>query len=179
MSDDQTTDIQQPPTPRDKAELIARIRQGRAALQEVIGNLSDAQMTAPGKDGGWSVKDHLAHLTAWERLGLARLQGHPEREPAIVGMDEASYEAADLDGVNAAIYQRHKDEPLAEVRAAFDEATDEVLAVVDGMTWEDLFRPTFPNDPDSEPLLEEVAWNTYKHFADHAGWIQALIGAGA
>ncbi len=176
MSDDRTNDIQQPSTPQNKAELMARIRQGRAALQELIGNLSDARMTAPGKDGGWSVKDHLAHLTAWERLGIARLQGHPEREPEIVGMDEASYEAADLDGVNAAIYQRHKDEPLEGVRTAFDEATDEVLAIVDGMTWEDLLRPTSPNDPDSGLLLENVAGNTYEHVAEHTPWIQALIG---
>jgi hypothetical protein len=176
MSDDQTPDSQQPSMPQDKAELMARIRRGRAALLELIGNLSDARMTAPGKDGGWSIKDHVAHLTAWERLALARLQGYPEREPAIVGMDEASYEAADLDGVNAAIYQRHKDEPLVAVRAAFDTATDEVLAVVEGMTWEELLRPTFPSDPDAELLLENVVGNTYGHWAEHTPWIQELIG---
>jgi hypothetical protein len=179
MSDDQTNDVQQPSTPQEKAELIARIRQGRAALLELIGDLSDAQMTAPGKDGGWSVKDHLAHLTAWERLAIARLQGRSEREPEIVGMDAASYTTADLGGVNAAIYQRHKDEPLAGVRAAFDTATDEVVAVVDGMTWEDLLRPTFPNDPDSGLLLENVAGNTYDHVAEHTPWIQAVIGVGS
>jgi hypothetical protein len=179
MSDHQTSDSQEPATPRDKAELMARIRAGRAALMGLIGPLSDAQMTAMGKDGGWSVKDHLAHLTAWERLVIARLQGHPDRESAIMGMDAAAYAEADLDGVNAAVYGRYRDVPLADVRAAFDAATDEVLAVVEGMAWEDLLRPTAPNDPDSGLLLENVVGNTYGHVAEHTPWIQAVIAAGA
>jgi hypothetical protein len=175
VSDEQQTVPQPPDWPRDKADLIARIRQGRAALADLIAGLSEVRLTTPGSAGGWSVKDHLAHLTAWERLVIGRLRGQTDREHEVVGMDEAAYAAADEESLNAFIYQRHKDQPLGEVRAAFDAATDEVLALVDAMTWEDLRRPTFPDLPGSGALLGNVVGNTYGHFNEHQEWIQDLL----
>ncbi|MEK7693088.1 MAG: ClbS/DfsB family four-helix bundle protein, partial [Chloroflexota bacterium] len=53
-----------------KAELLDAIRRDRATLDALVTSLSEAQMIAPELDAGWSVKDVLAHITAWEQLCL-------------------------------------------------------------------------------------------------------------
>src|SRR5574341_330088 len=68
--------------PSSKTELLARIQAERAALEQAIANLSEAQMTALGPES-WSVKDHLAHVVTWEQiLVLAHLQGRSFAEAA-------------------------------------------------------------------------------------------------
>jgi hypothetical protein len=52
--------------PATKAELMARIEREWAVLQALLAQVSEEQMEAPGADG-WSVKDQVAHLAAWER----------------------------------------------------------------------------------------------------------------
>jgi uncharacterized damage-inducible protein DinB len=72
-----------------------------------IEQLSDQQMDVPGA-GGWSVKDNLAHLAAWERFMLLyHLQSHPPHEAMQVG--EATMEQAGEDGLNAIIHERNRD----------------------------------------------------------------------
>src|SRR5437763_16940216 len=94
-------------SPRDKAELLDRIGRSRPALETTIDSLSEAQLAAPGPGGGWSAKDHLAHLAAWERKALAELEGRPPHE--VFGVDGASYEASDVDQLNEIVYRRNKE----------------------------------------------------------------------
>src|SRR5258706_2365113 len=64
-------------TPKDKTELIERIRQEYAALERTIGELHEEQMTAK-PESGWSVKDNLAHIAAWQGiLRLFHIGGRP------------------------------------------------------------------------------------------------------
>ena len=48
----------------DKTELLAAIARDRARLEELIAGIDDARMTEPSLEGGWSVKDVLAHISA-------------------------------------------------------------------------------------------------------------------
>ena len=81
-SDDETT---VPPT--SKAELLGRIRREHAALEQTIARLSDDQMLAAAEHD-WTVKDLLAHITAWEQVTLLV---HLANQPF--------HEAIDLPGV--------------------------------------------------------------------------------
>ena len=66
--------------PRTRADLMARIQRDWAALEETIADLIEEQMSVPDA-GGWSIKDNLAHLTAWESTGrslmVLRKEGLP------------------------------------------------------------------------------------------------------
>ena len=165
--------------PRTKAELLERIERARAALEQTISGLSDAQLVAPGSDG-WSVKDHLAHLTTWEQ-GIAALL---ERRPryAAMHLDEQTYLTAGEDDINSIIYEHNKDRSLAEVLAAFEQGHQQVLAALAGLTDADLFKtyshyqPDEPGEDSGEPILRWIAGNTYEHYAEHEAWIQALVG---
>ena len=165
--------------PRDKPELLERIQQARAALEQTISQLSDGQLVAAGHASGWSVKDHLAHLTIWEQGLAALLQAQPRY--AAMHVDERTYVSADEDSLNALIYQRNKERSLAEVLAAFRQAHQQVLDALEGLTDADLFKtyshyqPDEPGEDSGEPILKWVAGNTYEHYAEHHAWLQALV----
>lgn len=176
---DETSGPATPPRPRDKAELLSRMRRSRAVLEETIGRLSEAQLTAPGPNGGWSAKDHLAHLTAWEQGMVALLQQRP-RYPAM-GLDEAAMQGADEERINAMLYARGKERSLAEALATFRASSRQVIEAVAGLTDVDLFRtysyfqPDEPGEDSGRPIIAWIIGNTYEHYDEHRAWIEELI----
>src|SRR6185295_1438700 len=107
------TPIESPPTPKDKAELLDRIRREYAALEQTIGELREEQLIAAAADG-WSTKDNLAHIAAWQGiLRLFHIGGRPFREAAL-GI-AADYLTDDIDTINNGFYQRDRDLSLSEV----------------------------------------------------------------
>src|SRR5574341_1887017 len=91
-----------PPPPATVSELFLRIARGRTDLEEWMVKLSDAQLTAPGKDG-WAIKDHLAHLAAWEAGTTALVRG--ESRYAAMGLDLGKLAPDDFDAINQQIYE--------------------------------------------------------------------------
>jgi hypothetical protein len=177
--------------PRTKSELLARIEPGRRDFEQLLARLSEAELTTPDPTTGWAIKDHVAHLAAWEAGIAALLQRRPRWEA--IGLDEATVRANDMDQVNDLIYQRHKDRPLREVLAAFQEAHQELLKALAELTDEDLFKgyshyaPDISGDADNGPIIgwiignayrPIISWiigNTYEHYAEHQGWIEAKL----
>jgi len=166
--------------PGDKAELLERIRQARAALEQAIGRLSDEALVAPGPDGGWRVKDHLVHIAAWEQGIAALLRRQPRY--AAMHVDERTY-LSGADAINAAVYENNKDRSLAGVRATFREAHDDILAAIDALSDADLrktyshYQPEEPGKDSGAPIVGWIAGNTYEHYAEHQAWIEALAAS--
>lgn len=166
--------------PRDKAELLERIGWSRAALEGAIDRLSETQLTAPRDQQGWSVKDHLAHLAAWERSLAYLLRGRPRHEG--LGVDEAAYLEDDEDGLNAVIHEHNQARPLPEVLVAFRQSHEQVLDALAGLTDADLLKtyshylPDEPGQDSGEPILKRIVGNTEEHYAEHRRWIEALAG---
>lgn len=168
------------PSPIDKATLVDRIDASRRALAALLDSLAPERLAAPD-DAGWSVKDHLAHLAAWEASLVPLVQGLPRHEG--LGIDQAAYETSSEDGLNELIYQRHKDLPLAEVRTLVERSNRELDQLLEGLDDDALARPYShyqPADPpyNARPIVEWVTGNTWEHFDEHAGWIRELAGDG-
>jgi hypothetical protein len=157
-----------------KAELLRRIQAGYEQLEGIIAPLSEAQMTAPGVNGPWSVKDNLAHLTVWQDYLEGRLQGiltntdPPEFMPG--------FESEDAQ--NEHIYQQHKERPLADVLAGFRASYQRVVAAVQAMSEEALNAPS-PWDASGNPIWPVIVGNTYEHYEEHGGIIQRWLEARA
>ena len=153
-----------------KAELLAAIRAERAALEEAVGALSDEEMLAPVFDGDWSVKDTLAHITAWEQLMIGwveeSLRGEVPRRP-VTGDDW-------VDVLNAQLYEENADKSLGEVREAFAASYQDALALVERLDEEDLFDPERFAWREGSPLWKMVAANMNWHYKDHGEEIAAL-----
>lgn len=158
--------------PQNQAELIRRIEQDWTELMNLVGRLSEAQLEIP-LDDGWSAKDHLAHLAAWERhLLLAHLQGRPAAES--LDVDEATAAQYDIDTLNEIIYRRNQPRPANEVLAELRQVHAQVVAALAQTPFERLMQPRYPDRPD--PLLQWVIGNTYEHYQEHEAAIQMLLG---
>lgn len=164
--------------PTTTAELLARIERSRRALDSVLSNLSDDQLTAPGPAGGWSVKDHLTHLTAWEAGIAALLRKKPRYEA--MGIDAATFRN-DEDRLNAIIHEQKKERPLDDVRAAFTSTQREMAETISALSDEDLqrtysyYQPDEPGEDSGDPIVGWITGNTCDHYDEHRGYIEELI----
>ncbi len=159
--------MSEPVRPADKAELLANIQAGYEELEAVLASLRAEQMTIPGVNGAWSVKDNLAHLAVWQGYQAARQEGMldgrepPDPAPGLETEDEE----------NEYLYQQHKDRPLAEVLADFRVSYQRVLAATQALSWEAL-NALFPWGDNAVPVLASTMGNTYGHYAGHRELIQ-------
>ena len=166
--------------PQDTEELLARIVDGWAVLHQRIAPLSSAQLTTPGPDGGWSIKDHLAHLATWESMLVTLLEGKPIH--TAFGMSRAEYDALEsTDALNAVIAEQNKDLSLDEVMERSDETHAQLVAKIGALADEDLSKPIThfqPDDPDGldeRPVLVKIIGDTYGHYAEHLPWIETIL----
>lgn len=156
-------------------EVRARIRSKRKELVDLIATIDAAALSAPGPDGGWAIKDHLVHIGAWEHWLLALF----ERRDKLAAMGAAGA-GRTVDEINAAVYDRHRRDTLDQARAYFDDAHDQLMAVLDTQSTEDFERPYHvffqpaEGETSTQPVLVAVAANTYDHYDEHIGWIKEM-----
>lgn len=162
-----------------KAELLADIEHAWAVLNAALDRLTPTQMTAFRDAQGWTAKDHLSHLTAWERSMVFFLQGQPRH--AGLGVDEALYLKGDDDDINAVIHQQRKDLPLADALGQFRDTHQQLMKLLQPLTDADLLKPYrhyLPDEPgeeDGPPAINLIYGNSADHFTEHLAWIEALV----
>jgi hypothetical protein len=153
-----------------KAELLERIRSKRKELAMTIIELDEEELEAYDEDG-WTVKDQLAHLATWERGIAYLLQKRPRY--AGMGLDKASWRDLTMDEINAVIHRHYQDMPLEDVLAYYQEANERLVAAVNALSDEDLYRPYSdfqPDDPgrdSGQPIINWIIGNTYEHYDEH------------
>jgi hypothetical protein len=165
--------------PRTAAELSDRVQRDWAALEQVVGSLSESQLTTP-LSGGWAIKDHLAHILEWEHALVAVLARRPQSEG--FGLDKATYAQLgdDVDQINDLLYQRSRTLSLAEVQANAASAHAELITALAKLTDADVQSTIagFGGDAtDNRPLLAKIAGDTYAHYGEHTGWIKDQLQA--
>ncbi|MFO7538954.1 MAG: ClbS/DfsB family four-helix bundle protein [Chloroflexota bacterium] len=163
-----------------KTELLADIDRDWTALHDRLDQLTETEMTTLTNADGWTVKDHIAHLTAWERSVIFMLQGKPRH--AGLGVPEAVYLSESYDAMNEIIFQEQKDQPLTAVLARFQQTHQELLDLLHPLSDADLQKPYhhyLPDEPgkeDGPPVINFVYGNTAHHFKEHLRWIEELVG---
>jgi hypothetical protein len=161
--------------PKTKTELLARIRAARAALELALAQLDEDGLMEPGPDG-WSIKDHLFHLSAWLRKTLAVLQGQPGHEA--LGVPQSLYNSGDTDGINARLHQQSQLLRLADVQAVFHNSHHAILDLISTQPESWLSQAYSASDADDHrQVMEAIASNTYEHDEEHRGWIEARLKA--
>ena len=151
--------------PMTKAKIMDLIQSERESLEGVLAGLSEAQMTRPGGENNWSVKDILVHITDWERRMVGwieeSLSGEVPQRPA-PGMTWD-----DLDRLNEQTYELNKDRALGDVLASFHRSYERAWQVVETMTEEDLVDPGRFAWRAGDPMWHMVAANTWEHYQEH------------
>jgi len=151
-----------------KPELLDQIRAERQRLEEVIAALTSDQMLQPGASGEWTVKDVLAHISAWERRMLSWLGSH------LRGASPDLPLPWDVERMNAETYAQVKDKPLAEVLEEFHQSYRDALALAESLSEEQL-KTIYTNTWPMAPLWFGVAANTNWHYIEHRESIEAWL----
>jgi hypothetical protein len=151
--------------PTDPEMLHSRIHEEWEALAAVVSALDEGQINRRD-EGEWSVKDILAHIAAWEKfLILNQFLGVSAAEALCMEPDVV--ERADDDEMNAILFERNRDKPLAEVQSDWFETHRWLMSEVAKINPDRLMQPTRCIGKESRPLAQWVVYNTYDHYADH------------
>ncbi len=156
----------------DKASILDEMSTNYAALEGILAPLNETQMTTEGVAGEWSIKDILAHLTAWQQRLLVWLHAAARHEkPTLIGL--ASEE--ETDGLNEQFYRENKSRILSDVLADFRTSYLQIVDVVQGLSEKDLIDPHGFAWMKGNPLFYLVAGNTYGHYQEHIDPIQQWL----
>ncbi|HET7037154.1 MAG TPA: DinB family protein [Thermomicrobiaceae bacterium] len=166
-----------PPT-----DVPARVETSWDALHAAIAGLTPEQLEAIRDTGGWSIKDHLAHVAAWEASLLALLTGGSRL--AALDLREDEFDLDDFETINAALQQRSAQVPAAQVLAHAHASHEQLVAALAALGEQGLSRPYADFQPEAtenrdRPVRDWVGGNTYEHYDEHRATIAALLEAAA
>ena len=154
---------------------MARIEAAWNELVELVNRVQDADgLTRTGADG-WTVKDHLAHVAAWERSLLGLVDGRDRL--VAMGLEDPIEE--NTDAINEAILKLHQSDTPDEALGYFRDSHAQLMAALGNLSEADLQKPYShfqPSDPDEKrPVIGWVEGNTYQHYAEHIAWIRTSV----
>ncbi len=167
-------------TIKTKAQLLAEIERAWDALNAYLAPMTDAQMTGVNDEHGWSVKDHLVHIAAWEDSVVFFLQGKSRYEA--LGVDETLFANGGFVEINDVIQELRKGLSFGEAIAQLHDTHAKLMALLHPLTDADLNEPLqhfFPSSPASDQRLaiDLIRDNTADHFLEHLGWMKVLVAA--
>ena len=165
-----------------KTELLERMRAGREEWDALIAQVPDSARTEPALAGGWSVKDLIAHVAAYEKWTAAQIraanEGRAPTDRELYGVEEMpdDPEGWDLDRQNAAIYARYQEMPLAEVMTFSSQAFADLVAAVAAVPDEAVARTGAQTWTGGTTLLEIIPGQCYAHYDQHAEELRLISG---
>lgn len=142
----------------DRAELLEQITAARADFTALFEDWPAAAFEKPLLNNGWTAKDLLGHIAAWERWLIEWLNG---RESDIQSWD-------DIHRRNEITYRTRKDWLPAQVQADFAATFAELAAQVQALS---------PAQLADEKIRENIADSTFKHYAGHKADCEAALSA--
>jgi hypothetical protein len=143
----------------NRLQLLNKLDKAWADLQEAYAGLAAAQLSVPGANGDWAVKDILAHVTTWEEETLQYLPlivagGTPPRYASYGG----------LDAFNAQKMAQKRDLAPAEVLRQLDAVHARLRDYVQSVPEEHFTRET--------RFRHRLRLDTYSHYPEHARMIR-------
>lgn len=159
-----------------KEKLLAQAKAGRQSFEELLGTIEPDQMLAEALEAGWSVKDSLAHIVAWElRMIAALAEIRQGMKPTAIpyNLDDAV-----VDAINQQIYEENRHRSLDAVLADFERSYQEAMAAVEATPEADLIDPNRFPWREGRPLWYMVAGNMHEHYREHEESIAKWLAEG-
>jgi hypothetical protein len=116
----------------------------------------------PAEAGLWTAKDNIAHLNTWREHGVRALDAARLAEPF-----EGPANDSDVDARNAEIYEAHRGDAAASVRAAAHASYLALIEAVRACSDADLLRE---RPGDGGPIWRVVPGNGHSHVAQHLSY---------
>lgn len=145
-----------------KKDVLDQVLAARKVLLNAIDGLPQDAMLRPGAMGMWSVKDILAHLTAWEsELVTALSKLDAKQMPGILKID-------DIDDWNADQYHTAAPRPLGDVLEDFHGVHKHLVRTIEALDDKALSDPRRFRWMEGEPLSYLILENAILHEQEHA-----------
>jgi hypothetical protein len=160
--------------PLTKAELLDNIQKSWDKVNAFLATLTDAQKTQLMDAGGWTVKDHVIHMAAWED-GVTALLDKKDRR-IYMDIEKDIWKSGD-DPINAVLQKRYKDLTWAEVEQKRQAIHDKLLKQIDTLDEKTLQGPYTAYNPDSpskRAITEYINGGTFEHYDTHIPWMAAI-----
>ena len=157
-------------------ELLKNISENFQDLMTYLESLSEVDFITNTDAAGWTVKDHVIHLSLWETFLVELLNKRSPREA--MGIDEATWEEGDFDAMNAVMQQNYRDMPLDAVFQRLRDVHQELVSQIEALTDDDLALAVsrYSSDFGSDvPVSSWVEGSSSKHYPEHRPWIEAIV----
>ena len=125
------------PRPKTKEQLLSLSQENYDRLFSLVEPLSSEDRTRPGVNGDWSVKDILAHLTAWHHLFFTWYEAGSRGEKPAMPAPGCTWKTTPE--LNEKIYQEHRHQAYDTVAAELNASHGKMMALISGHSDEDLF----------------------------------------
>jgi hypothetical protein len=131
--------------------LIEKIEQGYAQLVRLYRSVPVTALLEPTLANGWSVKDVLSHIAAWEWRCASLLNESHQSDLPLKALP-------DVEALNQEFFQERQEWSWAEVEDDFRQAHQAMLAAIRAMPFTRLT---------SKIVQQSIAEETWEHYAEH------------
>jgi uncharacterized protein (TIGR03083 family) len=162
----------------DRREAVRLLKDELDAWERLLAGLTEAQLTAPSLDEGWSIKDVLAHLWWWQQLTVARQEAaRRDIEPAYPAWPESLGPDPDenTEQTNDWVYRTYREMPWQDVYSGWRGNYERLLDLVEEVPERDLTEPGKYAWMGGYPLMASLE-GTYEHHVEHLEWLTGWLG---
>lgn len=153
-----------------KQQFLNTLKTERARWQALLDEVGEGRMERGGVTGEWSVKDIVAHISAWESRPIAwfnALHSGTPPEPPQWPADKTEVQ------INAWIFNANRHRPLAEVLAESQHSFAQIVTGIESAPEEALStRYAWLN---RRAMLDALPGNTYEHYHEHGELIRSWL----
>ncbi len=152
-----------------KDEILDALEDERERFLKAIDGLSEEELQEPSLAGGWSVKDVMIHISAWE-AELVKLLWQVKQNERPTTMH---FNNVDVDARNLEWFTAYHQRPLERVLDDFAAVRKQTARRIEGFSDKDLTDPQRYPWLEGHPLSEWVASDSFEHDAEHTAQIRA------
>lgn len=151
-----------------KDDVVDALEDSHEQFLDALEGLSDEQMQEPGVVGGWSVKDLVSHLSAWEAELVKLLwQVQQGQRPS-----SAQFSSTPVDELNALWHEETAGRDLERALADFHAVRKQTIRRVESFSDRDLNDPQRYAWAKGQPLYKIIGDDSFEHEAEHVQQIQ-------
>ena len=167
------------PKPQNREEFLERYTNSWNALESLFSGYDAEQMVVPADAAGWNVRDHLAHLCAWEATMIAFLRKEHQWEAC--GLTQEQHDTQDFDPPNEIIRQMTINVSPADAIDMLKETNAEFLETLATVSDADLaskasnYHPDWKDKRKDYTVLFVLGGDTWDHFDEHRPWIERIV----
>jgi hypothetical protein len=161
-------------TNTSKAQLLSDLSDEQAYWEALLQDIGEDHMTQPGVAGEWSIKDIVAHLTAWRRRTVGRFQAALRHEPTPTPFWPPNLQTDDE--INGWIYAADRDRSLADVLSDSRDVFGQLVEALDAFPEADLLDPERFPWLEGEPLTAAALFGHFheEHEPDMRAWLDRV-----